>query len=64
MEKRDARKGQVTREEKEKEKDVSFGFSEYRAKPWEPKGGRYEKKENKRKKGGGNGCAKDTGRKG
>lgn len=55
MEKRDARKGQVTREEKEKEKDVSFGFNEYRAKPWEPKGGRYEKKENKRKKGGANG---------
>lgn len=39
MEKRDARKGQVTREEKEKEKDVSFGLSEYRAKPWEPKRG-------------------------
>lgn len=36
----------MTREEKEKEKDVSFGFSEYRAKSWEPKGGRYEKKEN------------------
>lgn len=54
----------MTREEKEKEKDVSFGFSEYRDKPWEPKGGRYEKRENKRKKGGANACAKGTERKG